>query len=181
LEPEDELILLGRLGRTWGLLGELLFHPENSGGLPFHRKITRVRLEGAPEPVTVDSWRTDGSGRLFLRLAGIETPEGAGTFAGRPVYVSPDELPKPGSPGENVAGVWYVYQLVGLTARYPDGAAAGRIVDVEPGAGGANDVLVIETPGGGELLVPFVRAVVLAVDPGGGKVILRRMEEEEVP
>ena len=181
MEPEDELILLGRLGRPWGLRGELLFHPENSGGLPFHRKISRVRLEGAPEPVTVDSWRTDGSGRLYLRLAGIETPEGAGTFAGRSVYVFPDELPKRGSPGKNGADFWYVFQLVGLAACYPDGAAAGRIVDVEPGAGGANDVLVIETPGGGELLVPFVRAVVLAVDPVDGKVILRRMEEEEVP
>ncbi|HUT98549.1 MAG TPA: ribosome maturation factor RimM [bacterium] len=179
MEPEDELILLGRLGRPWGLRGELAFRPENSGGLPFHEKITRVLLGG--EPFTVESWRTDGSGRLYLRLAGVETPEGAGVFAGRSVYVSPDELPVHGSPGENGAGVWYVYRLVGLAARYADGGEAGRIVGVEPGAGGAADVLVIETPGGGELLVPFVRAVVLAVDPDGGRVVIRRMEEEEVP
>jgi 16S rRNA processing protein RimM len=181
VEPEDELILLGRLGRPWGLRGELLFHPENTGGLPFHRKIARIRPEGAPEPVAVDSWRTDGAGRLFLRLAGIETPEGAGAFAGRPVYVTPDELPKPASTGENDAGAWYVYQLAGLAVLYPDGAEAGRVLDVEPGAAGANDVLVIETPGGGELRVPFVRAVVLEVNPAGGRVVIRRLEEEEVP
>jgi 16S rRNA processing protein RimM len=174
--PEDELILLGRLGRPWGLRGELAFRPENSGGLPFHEKIGRVVV--GDESYTVVSWRADGSGRLFLRLAGVETPEGAGVFAGRSVYVSPDGLPVP---GENGAGVWYVYRLVGLTARYADGGEAGRITDVEPGAGGAADVLVIETPEGGELLVPFVRAVVLEVDPDAGRVVIRRMEEEEVP
>lgn len=178
MAPEDELILLGRLGRPWGLRGELAFRPENSGGLPFHRKIARIRLEGAPEPFTVESWRADGSGRLYLRLAGVETPEGAGAFAGRSVFVSPNELPVP---GENGDGVWYVYRLVGLAVRYADGSEAGRITDVEPGAGGAADVLVIETPEGGELLVPFVRAVVLAVEPDAGRVVIRRMEEEEVP
>jgi 16S rRNA processing protein RimM len=175
LTPEDEAILLGRLGRPWGLRGELRFLPENTGGLPFHERITRVRLDG--RPFTVDSWRADGSGRLYLHLAGIESPETAAALAGRPVYVSPDELPPP---GENGAGVWYVYRLVGLAACYDDGGEAGRIAGVEPGAGGAADVLVIETPGGGELLVPFVRAVVLAVDPDGGRVVIRRMEEEEV-
>jgi len=178
LEPGNELILLGRMGRPWGLRGELAFRPENAGGLPFHEQITRVRLDG--ESHTVDSWRVDGSGRLYLRIAGVETPEDAGAFAGRSVYVSPDELPVCGASGEDGAGVWYVYRLVGLAARYDDGEDAGRIAGVEPGAGGAADVLVIETPGGGELLVPFVRALVLAVDPDGGVVVIRRLEEEEV-
>jgi 16S rRNA processing protein RimM len=174
LEKNDELVLLGRLGRPWGLRGELMFRPENAGALPFHLNFTALFIEGVEEPLEVEGWRVDGSGRLYLHLRGIDAPEGARALSDRPVYVRRADLPETG------AGVWYVYRLVGLTARYPDGTPAGRIVDVEPGAGAANDVLVVETPEGGELLVPFVRAVVLSVDPEGGRVVLRRMSEDEV-
>ncbi|MCK4593132.1 16S rRNA processing protein RimM, partial [bacterium] len=169
---DNELVLLGRLCRPWGLRGELLFQPEHDGTLPFHTNFTEVHLEGVEKPVAVDGWRVDGSGRLYLRLHGIETREEAKPFSDRLVYVHRDELPETGE------GVYYVYQLVDLTVLYEDGVEVGRILRVEPGAGGANDVLVVKTPRGEERLFPFARAAVVSIDPEAGRVVLRRMGEE---
>lgn len=174
VEKDDELILLGRLGRAWGLQGELLFRPENDGGLRFHRRFTVVFVEGVVGPQDVEGWREDGSGKLYLQLRGIETPEAAKALSDSPVYVQRAALPETGE------GVWYVYQLVGLSVLYEDGAEIGEVVAVEPGAGGADDVVVVRTPRGGERLFPFNMAVVVSLDLKSGRMVLRRMEEEEV-
>ena len=61
---------------------------------------------------------------------------------------------------------WYDYQLVGLRALR-DGSEVGRVARVEHFP--AQDLLVIET-GSGEVLVPFVAAIVPAVDIVAGTV-----------
>lgn len=61
---------------------------------------------------------------------------------------------------------WYDYQLVGLRALR-DGAEVGRVIRVEHMP--AQDLLVIETPTA-EVLVPFVAAIVPAVDITAGTV-----------
>lgn len=175
MEKRDNgLVLLGRLCRVWGLRGELLFQPENDGALPYHRNFSSLHLEDVDRPYPVDGWRIDGSGRLYIHLCGIDGPEEAKSFSDRLVYVHRDELPETGE------GVYYVYRLVDMTANYEDGEEAGRIVSIEPGAGGANDVLVVKTPQGEERLFPFVKTVVVSIDPEAGRVILRRLGEEEV-
>ena len=63
---------------------------------------------------------------------------------------------------------WYDYQLVGLTALR-DGAEVGRVVRVEHFP--AQDLLVVDT-GEREVLVPFVSAIVPAVDIQAGTVTL---------
>jgi 16S rRNA processing protein RimM len=63
---------------------------------------------------------------------------------------------------------WYDYQLVGLRALR-DGAEVGTVARVEHFP--AQDLLVIAT-GSGEVLVPFVAAIVPAVDIVAGTVTL---------
>jgi 16S rRNA processing protein RimM len=63
---------------------------------------------------------------------------------------------------------WYDFQLVGLRAQR-DGADLGRVVRVEHFP--AQDLLVVDT-GEREVLVPFVSAIVPAVDIAAGTVTL---------
>jgi 16S rRNA processing protein RimM len=62
------------------------------------------------------------------------------------------------------------HQLEGLRAELTDGSVVGTVTSVLHGAGG--ELLVVEPPGGGELLVPFVAAIVPTVDLAGGRVVL---------
>lgn len=63
---------------------------------------------------------------------------------------------------------WYDHQLVGLRA-VRDGVDVGRVARVDHFP--AQDLLAIET-GSGEVLVPFVAAIVPTVDLAGGTVTL---------
>ena len=62
------------------------------------------------------------------------------------------------------------HQLEGLRAELADGSVVGTVTAVQHGAGG--ELLVVEPPDGGELLVPFVTAIVPTVDLAGGRVVL---------
>ena len=78
--------------------------------------------------------------------------------------------------GENDA--WYAHELIGLQAirvaseTPPDSAPQhlGEVVDLEPGI--AQDRLVVRTPDGERVAVPFVEALVPEIDPDAGTVTL---------
>lgn len=61
---------------------------------------------------------------------------------------------------------WYYHQLVGLRVER-DGVELGRVIRVDELP--SQDLLVVETPSG-EVLVPFVKAIVTAVDLESGVV-----------
>jgi 16S rRNA processing protein RimM len=62
---------------------------------------------------------------------------------------------------------WYDHQLVGLTVLR-DGVSVGTVARVDHMP--AQDLLAIDTPDRGEVLVPFVSAIVPAVDIEAGTV-----------
>ncbi|MDN4596471.1 ribosome maturation factor RimM [Leifsonia virtsii] len=94
---------------------------------------------------------------------GVDDRTEAETLVKAILWVSQDvkELPE-----EDDA--WYDHQLVGLDA-IRDGASVGRVVRVDHLP--AQDLLAIAT-GNGEVLVPFVKAIVPEVDLAAGTVTL---------
>jgi len=64
---------------------------------------------------------------------------------------------------------WYDHQLVGLRALR-DGTQVGEVVRVDHLP--AQDLLVVKTPDRGEVLVPFVSAIVPTVDVDAGTLTL---------
>ncbi|GAA2754245.1 ribosome maturation factor RimM [Amnibacterium kyonggiense] len=73
----------------------------------------------------------------------------------------------PDEPAEPDA--WYDHQLVGLDV-VRDGASVGVIDRLEHLP--AQDLLVVRTPDGAEVLVPFVKAIVPEVDVDAGRVVV---------
>ena len=69
---------------------------------------------------------------------------------------------------------WYAHELIGLRAvRALPGAEPqhlGEVVDLEPGV--AQDRIVVRTPDGEEVAVPFVEQLVPGIDPEAGVVTL---------
>jgi 16S rRNA processing protein RimM len=66
------------------------------------------------------------------------------------------------------SGEWWPDDLVGLRVVGPDGVFLGTVADVV--MGGFQDRLVIDTPGGGSVEVPFVDELV--GDPVGGQIVV---------
>jgi 16S rRNA processing protein RimM len=95
-------------------------------------------------------------------FAGIDDRDGAETLVKAILWVEADTDETTGDDD-----AWYDHQLVGLTVLR-DGVAVGTVARVDHLP--AQDLLAIDTPERGEVLVPFVSALVPAVDIAAGTV-----------
>ena len=103
------------------------------------------------------------NGHPVAFFAGVDDRTEAETLVKAILWVSQDvrQLPEE-------EDAWYDHQLVGLSARR-DGVEVGTVARVDHLP--AQDLLVVRTPAG-EVLVPFVSAIVPEVDLAAGTVTL---------
>lgn len=104
------------------------------------------RLEAGGRMLTLASLRP-GSNGAVARFDEIADRNAAEALRGTPLTVDRAELP-PLDDGE-----YYHADLIGLPVLGEDGAAIGRVVEVENF--GAGDVIEIERPDGGRFMVPM--------------------------
>jgi 16S rRNA processing protein RimM len=110
---------------------------------------------GGPErDYVVDSAR-EHSGRLLVRLDGVADRTAADSMRGTLFLVDSADLPPIEEPDE-----FYDHQLEGLQVMTTAGTPVGFVVEVLHTAAG--ELLSVRTEGG-EVLVPFVSAIVTAV------------------
>jgi 16S rRNA processing protein RimM len=122
-------------------------------------------LDGDTEPVRVAAH--EGGGRVpVLSLEGVTDRAAAEALAGRFLEVEAETLPE---------GSWYWHQLVGLRVADEAGTPLGSVVEVF--RAGENEVYRIEGPQG-ELLLPAIHDVVLAIDIEAGTMTVRWKPEE---
>jgi 16S rRNA processing protein RimM len=168
-DPSFDTVVVGRIGRPHGVRGEVTVEVRTDD--PDLRFVPGASFRTDPAargPLTVTGvhWH---SGTLLLRLEGpdgqpLDSREAAETVRNTELLVPVAELP----PLEDDDS-FYDHQLVGLTARTPDGTVLGTVTAV---AHEAQDLLMIRRPEGGDLLVPFVAAIVPTVDPAGGFLVV---------
>lgn len=101
------------------------------------------------------------NGQAVVFLEGIDDRDAAESLVKAILWV--DEA-QDSRPVEEDA--WYDYQLIGLTVRR-NGHAVGTIARIDHFP--AQDLLIIDT-GDGEVLVPFVKAIVTRVDIEAGTI-----------
>jgi 16S rRNA processing protein RimM len=158
------LLAVGRVGRAHGVRGEVSVEVRTDDPdarfAPGASLVTDPRHVG---PLTVESVRPH-AGRLLVRFAGCGDRTAAETLRGVLLLVDSAAIPPTGDPDE-----FHDHELIGLAAVTAGGAEVGEVVDVEhPG----QDLLVVRRTGGGDVLVPFVSAIVVDVDPAAGRVII---------
>ncbi|WP_172120946.1 ribosome maturation factor RimM [Actinomyces faecalis] len=122
-------------------------------------------------PLTVSRLRFDGQ-RWFAAFEQVRDRTSAEALRGVRLLVDTDE-----DEGDEDEESWYAYELVGLQAlKVPDGAedgdqmVLGEVIDLEPGV--AQDRLVVRTPEGARVAVPFVEELVPEIDLGAGTVTI---------
>ena len=118
--------------------------------------------ERGPITITGVHWH---SGTLLLSGSeGVDSREAAEAVRNTELLVDVADLPEIEDPDS-----FYDHQLVGLSARLPDDSVLGEVTAVRHEA---QDLLVVRRPEGGDVLIPFVSAIVPTVDLDGGFVVV---------
>jgi 16S rRNA processing protein RimM len=165
-EPHDptDTVVVGRIGRPHGVRGEVTVEVRTDDPDLRFAPGAVLRTEPADRgPITIAGrrWHREV---LLLSIDGVESREAAEELRDTELHVPVAELPALEDPED-----YYDHQLVGLAARLPDGTDLGTVSAVRhEGA----DLLVVRRVEGGELLVPFVTAIVPTVDLAGGILVV---------
>jgi 16S rRNA processing protein RimM len=157
-------VVVGRIGRPHGVRGEVTVEVRTDD--PDQRFVPGADLLTDPPdrgPLTLAAARWHRE-ILLLTFEGIGSREVAETYRDTELLVPIADLPELKDPE-----AYYDHQLVGLAARLTDDSVLGEVVAVRhEGA----DLLVVHRPDGGEVLVPFVAAIVPTVDVDGGYLVV---------
>jgi 16S rRNA processing protein RimM len=152
-------LTVGRVVKAHGVGGEVVvevrtddpaarFAPGNT------LRAKRSRGGGEEASYVVADAREHGA-RLLVRLAGVDDRDAADALRGSLFVVDSDDLPPIDEPD-----TYYDHQLEGLRVRTTTGQDVGVVAEVLHTAGG--ELLAVRRDSG-ELLVPFVGAIVVSV------------------
>lgn len=160
-------VVIGRVVKAHGVTGELTVEVRTDDpGARFTPgatvRATRGRDRATDRSFVIDTVREHGA-RLLVRLAGVEDRDAAEQLRGVLLVVDTADLPPLTDPDE-----YYDHQLVGLRVQTGAGEQLGTVTEVLHA--GAGELLAVRRDDGGELLVPFVAAIVTAVRPDDGLV-----------
>lgn len=163
MSEKPAFLTIGRILRPWGVRGEvkaqiLTDFPERLESLE------TVLIGEETRPFRVERARLH-SGTLLLKLAGYDTPEAVDALRDQELKVP---LAEAATLRENQ---YFHHDIVGLQVRSEAGEALGEVSEIL--GTGANDVYVVLTPRGRELLLPAIREVVRKIDLERGEMIVR--------
>lgn len=151
---EPVFLVIGKLRRTHGLRGELTM--EVITDFPERIHIGKmVYLGDERQPMKVRSRRWHGK-LMLIAFGTIQSLEEAQGLRNQLVYVRADELP-PLPEGE-----FYQHQLLGLRVMSDDGRFLGHLNKILET--GANDVYLVRSEDGKEILLPAIDSVIMDID-----------------
>lgn len=154
---------VARIGKPHGIRGEVTVQVLTDAPEDRFAPGTEFVVEPASAgPLTVQSarWNKD---ILLLGFEEVATRNEAETLRGAKLFIETEELDEDDDEG------WYEHELVGLDVRVGS-AVVGKIsaLNTLP----VQDLLVVETPDGKEVLIPFVEQIVPEVNIEEGYVLV---------
>lgn len=162
-------VTVGRLVRAHGVRGEVVVDVLSEVAERFAPGSPLTLDDGSP--MTVVTARRD-RGKLLVTFREVRDREHARSLGGRtlvaPASTSPD-LPE---------GTWWEHQIVGCRVEVEGVGDLGEVTEVLHSP--ANDVWTVVRDGV-ETLVPAIRDVIVSVDPGARRIVVRAVTGLTVP
>jgi 16S rRNA processing protein RimM len=157
---EPVFLVIGKLRKPHGVRGEISM--EVLTDFPERLKSGSVVYVGDKhQTMTVRELRWQNE-LLLLSFHGYNDPEQVGELRNQLVFIRSDEIP-PLAEDE-----YYHHQIIGLQVINDLGEPLGRVTSVLET--GSNDVLVIQSMAGAEILLPVIDDVILDIDLLGGRI-----------
>jgi 16S rRNA processing protein RimM len=158
-------LTIGRVVKAHGVAGEVVVEIRTDDPETRFAPGTVLRAKGSDHgerKYVVAAARPHGN-RLLLRLDGVAGRDAADALRGSLFVIDSSALPPIEEPD-----TYYDHQLEGLSVRTTSGQDIGTVAEVLHTAAG--ELLAVNRPEAGELLVPFVGAIVTSVSLDSGVV-----------
>jgi 16S rRNA processing protein RimM len=159
---EPVFLVVGKFLHPHGLHGEMLM--EVITDFPERIRLNQTLFAGKERaPVVIRSRRWRGT-ELLLGFEGYDTPEAVGHLRNQFAFVPASDrpaLPK---------GEYYHHQVIGMLAVTDEGQELGFVSGILET--GANDVYVVQSSSGAEILLPAIGSVILDIDLEKGRILV---------
>lgn len=152
----EELFKAGKIIRTFGSKGELIFQFES--GLPDEVTETEsvfVDIHGSLIPFFIASRNKRPKNQVQIQLLDINSPEEAELLCGCNFYIPKDQLP------EHDTEHLYSYEIEGFTVIDPSGKIIGTVLEVVELP--QQDMLMIDNQGS-EIMIPLVDDIIISIN-----------------
>jgi 16S rRNA processing protein RimM len=153
-EGEPVFLAVGKLRRPHGVHGEIIMDVLTDFPERLQRGMT-LYVGPDHQPLQLRSFRPHAAA-LLVAFEGYNTPEQAGELRNRLAFVPVADLPS------LPEGEYYHHQLIGLQVVSEQGESLGKVAEILET--GANDVYVVRTEAGVEILIPAVDEFILNID-----------------
>jgi len=164
---EDTWVCVGRVGKPFGLKGEVVVHYTGETPERFRSgAVVHVVTAGGRVEARVSGVRPMPK-KLVVAFEGRADVEAIRPWVGCELEVRASELPV------LEEGSYYHYQLVGLRVYAADGSLVGVIAEIL--STGSNDVFCVRRDGR-EVLVPAIDDAIASIDPAAGRVVLKDLK-----
>ena len=160
----SSLVAVGVVRRPHGLAGEVSVEPLGDFADAFRPGASYVWKSASRRREVKLSGKRGHSGRMLLSFEGITDVAAARELAGGVLCVPPERLP------DRPADFYGNDEVEGWRCEDPAGQLLGavRLLEETP----AGPQLTLRTPAGKEVLVPFVRPLVVAIDAPSKRIVL---------
>ncbi len=163
----DDFLLVGTIGLPFGIKGQVKLHTITSR--PEHLlRLKTVFLGDARAATALRRVAEHKHAVMILTLAGVEDRNAADELRGTEVYIRQQDA-APLDEDE-----YFLHDLPGLQVETTAGELIGTVKEVLET--GANDVLVVARPEGGEVLLPMIRDVVKSMDLAAKRLVIEPLE-----
>lgn len=170
--PGSNFIILGKLGRTRGVEGEIYITPDTDFPQRFV-DLTEIYVKSR------SGWQKRPlvsakliSGRPVLKFEGVNSREDASRMTNLTLGVPIDEAV------ELPDDTFYIFDLIGCKVfAEDDDRLLGEVIDVEQYP--ANDIYTIELVTGGKVLVPAAKRYVKKIDISKRRITVAHVDQLE--
>ena len=164
----EDMLQVGVITQTHGIRGEVKVFPTTDDAARF-KKLKKVTLDNGKERRELEIASVKFFKNLvILKFKGIDNINDVEKYKKAPLYVTrEDAVPL----GENE---YFIADLIGLKVISDEGDALGILDDVLQT--GANDVYVVKTTAGKEILLPAIKDCILNVDLERGEMLVHVLD-----
>ncbi|MBV9708359.1 MAG: 16S rRNA processing protein RimM [Chloroflexi bacterium] len=168
MENTTEWVTIGKIVAPLGLHGELKVLSLTDIPNRF-AKVGKVYLGPQRLPYAVTDTRPYKGDMVILKLVGIDNVDTAELLRNCDLAIPLDKLAQ--LPPDS----YYQHDIIGLQVRTVSGREVGKVIDII--VTGSNDVYVISTADGREVLVPAIKEVIKQIDLIGHMMYIELMDD----